>query len=162
MLRLILNWFTKKKLKLYCEDSLCQLVPKQLRETKPTLAPNAFNCKMIVALRSRYLDNTALSVKKITKMWIIFVAPWCSGYHCCTTSFTNAWTQVLRRLKPWSRWWGFWQFPRLEIRLNAFRLSTIAQNQFIIIIIIIIILNVKVPHESKSLNKLEKNLKMNV
>ena len=40
------------------------------------------------------------------------VAPWCSGYHYCTTSFNKAWTQVLRRFKPCSRrvgdsrWWG--------------------------------------------------------
>ena len=35
-----------------------------------------------------------------------------SGYHCCTTSFNKAWTQVLRRFKSRSRrvgdsrWWG--------------------------------------------------------
>ena len=40
------------------------------------------------------------------------VAPWCSGYHYCTTSFNSAWTQVLRRFKPClgragdSQWWG--------------------------------------------------------
>ena len=40
------------------------------------------------------------------------VAPWCSGYHYCTSSFNEAWTRVLRRLKPCSRrvgdsrWWG--------------------------------------------------------
>ena len=33
-----------------------------------------------------------------------------------------------------------WQWSRLEIRLNAFRRSTIPQKQFIIIIIIIIII----------------------
>ena len=38
--------------------------------------------------------------------------PWCSGYHYCTTSFSKAWNQVLRRFKPCSRrvgdsrWWG--------------------------------------------------------
>ena len=41
-----------------------------------------------------------------------FVAPWCSGYHCCTTSLNKAWTLVLRRFKSCSRrvedlrWWG--------------------------------------------------------
>ena len=41
-----------------------------------------------------------------------FVAPWCSGYHYCTTSFNYTWTQVLRRFKSCSRrvgdlwWWG--------------------------------------------------------
>ena len=40
------------------------------------------------------------------------MAPWCSGYHCCSTSFSKAWTQVLRRFKSCSRsvgvsrWWG--------------------------------------------------------
>ena len=68
----------------------------------------------------------------------LFVVPWCSGYHYCTTSFNKAWTQVLRRFKSclWCvgdlRWWG-----SLKIRLNAFRWSTIPQKQFIIIIIII-------------------------
>ena len=39
-------------------------------------------------------------------------SPWCSGYHYCTTSFNEAWTQVLRRFKSCSRrvgdsqWWG--------------------------------------------------------
>ena len=36
-----------------------------------------------------------------------------------------------------------WQWSRLEIRLNAFRPSTIPQKQFIIIIIIIIIMVLK-------------------
>ena len=40
------------------------------------------------------------------------VAPWCSGYHYCTTSFTLAWTQALHRFKSSSQhvrdfqWWG--------------------------------------------------------
>ena len=40
------------------------------------------------------------------------VASWCSGYHYCTTSCSEAWHQVLRRFKPCSRrvgdsrWWG--------------------------------------------------------
>ena len=37
-----------------------------------------------------------------------------------------------------SRWWGSLTMVRLEIRLNAFRRSTIPQKQFIIITIIII------------------------
>ena len=49
---------------------------------------------------------------KISHWSFTFVAPWRSGYHCCTASFNQAWTQVLRRFKPcsWrvgdSRWWG--------------------------------------------------------
>ena len=40
------------------------------------------------------------------------MVPWCSGYHYCTTSFNWAWTQVLRRFKPYlwhvrdPWWWG--------------------------------------------------------
>ena len=43
---------------------------------------------------------------------IQIVVPWCSGYCCCTASFSKAWTQVLRRFKSCSlrvedsRWWG--------------------------------------------------------
>ena len=54
-----------------------------------------------------------------------------------------AWTQVLRRFKPWSGvseirgGEDLWQWSRLEIKLNAFRRSTIPQKQFIIIIIMI-------------------------
>ena len=39
------------------------------------------------------------------------VTPWCRGYHCCTTSFNKAWTQVRRKFKSCSRrvgdsrWW---------------------------------------------------------
>ena len=39
------------------------------------------------------------------------VAPWCSGYHYCTTSCPEAWTQVLCKFKSCSRhvgdlrWW---------------------------------------------------------
>ena len=53
---------------------------------------------------------------------------------------------VLRRFESCSqrvgdsRWWGLWQWFRLEVRLNAFCWSTIPQKQFIIIIIIIIII----------------------
>ena len=41
------------------------------------------------------------------------VVQWCSGYHCCTTSFSKAWTQALRRFKSYSRrvrdlpWWEY-------------------------------------------------------
>ena len=45
---------------------------------------------------------------------------WCSGYHCCTTSFIKAWTQVLRRLNPARE--DLWKWYRLEIRL---RLSSV-------------------------------------
>ena len=41
----------------------------------------------------------------------VVVAPWCSGYYYCTTSFNKAWTQVLHRFKSCSQhvrdlqWW---------------------------------------------------------
>ena len=35
------------------------------------------------------------------------VAPWCSSYHYCTTSFIKAWTEVLRRFKSCSRLFFF-------------------------------------------------------
>ena len=70
------------------------------------------------------------------------VAPWCSGYHYCTTSFNKTSTQVLRRFPArgvLEIWVGedLWQWSRLEMRLNAFRLSTIPQKQFIIIIMVL-------------------------
>ena len=42
----------------------------------------------------------------------LIVAPWCSGYHYCTTSFNKTWTQNLSRFKSCSQrvgdswWWG--------------------------------------------------------
>ena len=56
-----------------------------------------------------------LRINVESSVWACFRlldAPWCSGYHYCTTSFNKAWTQVLRRFKPCSRhvgdsrWWG--------------------------------------------------------
>ena len=41
-----------------------------------------------------------------------YMAPWCSGYHYCLTSFNKAWTQVLCRFESClrcvrdSQWWG--------------------------------------------------------
>ena len=43
---------------------------------------------------------------------MLLLSPWCRGYHYWTTSFNWAWTQALRRFKPYSRrdgdsrWWG--------------------------------------------------------
>ena len=65
--------------------------------------------------------------------------PWCSGYHNCTASFNEVWTQeVLRRFKPCLQRAGdcddLWQMVRLKIRLNVFRRQTITQKRFIIIV----------------------------
>ena len=77
-------------------------------------------------------------------MHFCLVTPWCSSYHYFTTSFNKVWTQVLRRFISCSRIVdadeNLWQWSRLEIRLNAFLRSTIAQEEFIIIITIIIII----------------------
>ena len=59
------------------------------------------------------------------------VAPWCSGYHYCTTSFSKVWTQILRRFKPCLIYDGknLWQWSRLKIRrkhLSSVNHTTIA------------------------------------
>ena len=44
-------------------------------------------------------------------IYIYIMALWCSGYHYCTTSLNEAWTQVLHRFKSCSQrvkdsqWW---------------------------------------------------------
>ena len=50
------------------------------------------------------------------------------NYHHCTTSFNKAWTKVLEIHDGED----LWRWSRLEIRLNAFRWSTIPPKQFII------------------------------
>ena len=89
-------------------------------------------------------NNKTWHLNNETDNWKLEMALWCSGYHYCTTSFNKAWSQVLRRFKSCSQhfgdsqWWDLWQWLLLEIRLNAFRWSTIPQKQFFIIIIIIV------------------------
>ena len=57
------------------------------------------------------------------------VSPWCSAYHHCTTSFSLAWTQVLRRFKPCSQrvedsqWWG--SLTMVPARNKAKRFSSV-------------------------------------
>ena len=86
------------------------------------------------------------SVLCLSLCWFSNVSPWCSRYHCCTTSFNKAWTQVLRRfiatrgVSEIRYGEDLLQCSRLEIRLNNFRQSIIQQKQFIIIIIITIII----------------------
>ena len=62
---------------------------------------------------------------------MILVAPRCSSYHYCTTSFNKAWTRGVSDISDDE---DLWRWSRLEIRLNVFRHSTIPQTQFIIII----------------------------
>ena len=72
-----------------------------------------------------------------SKKWGL--APWCSGYHYCTTSFNKAWTKAFAQVQ--TQLVGvseirdgedLWQWSRLEITLNAFCRSTIPQKKFII------------------------------
>ena len=57
------------------------------------------------------------------------VAPRCSGYHYCTTSFSKTWTEVLRRFKSClqrirdSCWWG--SLRMVPAGNNAKRLSSV-------------------------------------
>ena len=54
------------------------------------------------------------------------VAPWCCGYHFCTTSFNKIWTRIPRRFKSCSkrvgdlRWRKTRTMVRLEIRRKRF------------------------------------------
>ena len=41
----------------------------------------------------------AVAPRRGTSLLHLVVAPWCGGYHYCTTSFHKAWTQVLRLSK---------------------------------------------------------------
>ena len=70
----------------------------------------------------------------------IWVAPWCSGYHYCTTSFFHStkpelWfcTSSYRGVSEIRNCKDLWQWSWLEIKLNAFHRLTILQKQFIII-----------------------------
>ena len=72
----------------------------------------------------------------------IRVAPWCSGYHYCTTSFFHStkpelWfcTSSYRGVSEIRNCKDLWQWSWLEIKLNAFHRLTILQKQFIIIFI---------------------------
>ena len=96
-----------------------------------------------------------LSALCLSLCWFSNVSPWCSGYHCCTTSFNKAWIRFCagsypaRGVSEIRYGEDLLQCSRLEIRLNNFRRSSIRQKQFIIIIIIIIIIieYIKTPPE---------------
>ena len=99
---------------------------------------------------------TCITCGEVLSVWILhhvrsmlIVAPWCRGYHYYTTSFNKAWTRFCASSNPAlgvseiRNGEDLWQWSRQEIRLNAFRRSTVPQKQFIIIIIIIIIITIK-------------------
>ena len=60
------------------------------------------------SLMKNFIFCIVWSLSSITCILLV-VAPWCRGYHYCTTSFNEAWNQVLRRYKSWHvgdlRWW---------------------------------------------------------
>ena len=89
------------------------------------------------------------------------VVPWCSGYHYCTSLFTEAWSKVLRRFKSClgsvgdTRWLGSLTMVQTGNKINTFGQLTIPQKQFIIMIIIITLkLNYKIPVIFHNLKKL--------
>ena len=65
-------------------------------------------------------------------------APWCIGYHYCKLHYTkpklrlSAGSNLARGVSEIRDGGDLWQWSRLEVRLNAFRRSTIPQKQFII------------------------------
>ena len=74
-----------------------------------------------------------------------YVAPWCSGYHYCKTSFDKDWTQALCRFKSclWrvgdSRWWG--SLTVVPVGSKAKRLSSVHKSNSIQCITILIFSN---------------------
>ena len=72
-----------------------------------------------------------ISSLEFTVGLLMFVVPWCSGYHYCITWFNKAWTQVLHWFKSClqhvedSQCWGWSQ---LKIRQKTFCWSTISQK----------------------------------
>ena len=87
--------------------------------------------KMIVNFSGKHLQwccalkqNSSLSGSLA-----LLVAPWCSGYHYCTSSFKKVWTQVLHRFKTCSQhardlqWWG--SLKMVSAGNKAIRLSLV-------------------------------------
>ena len=72
-------------------------------------------------------------------MLINLVAPWCSGYQYCTTSFNQPELRFCASSKPACgvseirNGENLWQWFRLDIRLNAFRWSTIPHHQSLLV-----------------------------
>ena len=74
---------------------------------------------------SMWLPGCLLKLRSATKTFEslldrwphVTLAPWCSGYHYCASSFKKAWAQILRRLRSCSwrvgelRWWGWTMIP---------------------------------------------------
>ena len=80
---------------------------------------------------SRFIIFTFRNYFTLCKIKSRIWRPWCSSYHYCTTSFNKAWTPA-RDLSEIRDGKDLWQRSPLEIRLNAFRRSTIPpQKQFI-------------------------------
>ena len=75
--------------------------------------------EILVYFERRYINHSCRNL----------VAPWCSGYHYCITSFSKTWTQILRILNSCSRrvrdlrWWG--SLTMVPARNKAKRLSSV-------------------------------------
>ena len=92
----------------------------------------------LVGARTNRPTPSKWSFSWFLDFWPYFVAPWCSGYHYCTTSFKKAWSQVLRRFKSrlWSvgdwRWWRSLTIVPAENKATHLYRPNIPQKQFII------------------------------
>ena len=83
------------------------------------------------------------SVFFLKQLIFILLARWCSELHIFIQLTLNSGSALVQLVTCCGCGCGsldLWQFFRLEIRLNAFRRSTIPQKQFFIIIITIIII----------------------
>ena len=86
-------------------------------------------CAWVSCIFCMYVRYTLIICLKLELHRDSIVAPWCSGYHYCATSFYKAWTQVLCRFKSCSRcvrdswWWG--SLTMVPAGNNAKRLSSV-------------------------------------
>ena len=79
--------------------------------------------------RATMCESILKSLLKYPKVSVnILSGAWCSGYLYCTTSFNEAWIQVLRRFKPCLlrvgdlRWWGTLTMVPAESKAKRFSL----------------------------------------
>ena len=100
---------------------------------------------MTMRLNILYVWDFHRSNKLVHTNWFIqTIGSWCSGNHTAQLDSTKSELRFCAGSNPAHAvseirdGEDLWQWSRLEIRLNAFRWSTIPQKQFIIIIIIII------------------------
>ena len=94
-----------------------------------------FGCFCLTETPNRYFPMNIAKLVSIYNLYmatflVVYLAPWCSGYHYCTTSLKKAWIRFCAGSNPAH---GvseirdgeeLWQWSWLEIRLNVFRPST--------------------------------------